>query len=185
MDSAVKFNRWRVAIHEAGHVVVAHLAFESTNPSAKIWADCGLAFGLGDPRPDFGSRHEELKIVLRRGVVALAGQVAEGLFARKIPDDLPPVAPNVPSAPASDAPPAERAEFDNLFKIPTDDETLWGCCDFLARWSARDQSPNIHFFRMHKLTFRLLWKHAAEIQTIARELFVRGTISYAGISGKD
>ncbi len=185
--------RWQIALHEAGHVVVAGLAFGS-RPEAAIWGcDAGLAFRCGDGPADFGGRSNEAEALAKRiACVSEAGDLAAEMFEDDIPDDLPAIEPSAPRPPAADATPPERQEFAAMFGEP-DHVQVMRCCSLLASRAVRrlpmprrvcsgDVAAQLHWVR--RMTARLLRKHGHEIEIVARELFTSG-IYTAGMAGKE
>jgi hypothetical protein len=175
-----------LACHEGGHVVVGRILFAASEPQARIWDHQGLAWGLGVPlQTESVSLHSNRRIMVRLAVRAMAGEVAALNFGGRVPPNLPATPPAPPQSPGDDDSAEAREEFAEMFAVPPDEEVVWHYCALLGRHpKRRRENANGYFLWLNMVTSRLLWRHVPEILKIARELYTRGTFTYAS-NGKE
>jgi predicted DNA-binding transcriptional regulator AlpA len=159
--------RWRAALHEAGHLVAAEVMLNGKNGAVVVSMNDGTAgqayIDVGDPPRSFS---EALAIA--------AGTEAEGLAEFHDAPALPPspmdvVRPDVPPQKSSHA-----SIVANIQAGPSDDLRIakW-CCEDIpdqpARWIQR------HTW-IHREARFLVRDHTARILEAARELYMTGVI---------
>jgi hypothetical protein len=177
--------RWRVAAHEAGHMITAKILF-GAEPSGRIWSGgYGIAFNLDGPAESDRRGSAEFRSLAKRlALLSMAGLVATELVAE--PADLPAV-PKAPKPVASETRGDEPdVLFSTLLRLETDEVRWEQCCDALVRHrqyhAEKSRGPRTvagQVFRMYQVCRRMLRKprHQSEIERIARELFARGIYS--------